>query len=323
MATALTIGNFDGAHVGHGSLLRRARDLVGDDGKVVALCFDPHPAAVLAPGSEPARLTTFERRAELLRVLGADEVVKIDPTAELLGQSPEAFIEGLVEAYRPAAIVEGPDFHFGKGRAGTPAVLVELGGRLGFKAEIVEPTVVALRDQRIVTASSTMARWLIERGRVRDAAFVLGRPAEVEGVVVQGDRRGRSIGFATANVQASVMTPGAGVYAAIATVADDRCWAAAVNVGTRPTFKGSETRVEAHLLDVDFGDSSNAWRAIPGLKEYGWGVRLELIAWIRDEIGFGNVDELRGQLERDMERVRSVIGPIGPTRGAHLEGLPA
>ncbi|MFG0305927.1 MAG: bifunctional riboflavin kinase/FMN adenylyltransferase [Phycisphaerales bacterium JB040] len=323
---AVCVGNFDGVHAGHASLLRRARECVGADGRVVVLSFDPHPAGVLRPGEEPERLTAFGRREALLHALGADEVVRLEPSARLLGMTARDFVSWVVERYEPGVFVEGPDFRFGKGRAGDVDLLRELGARHAFGVEVVEPVAVALRDQSVVRASSSIARWLLAHGRVRDAAVVLGRMHAVEGTVVAGDRRGRTIGFPTANIEPETMAPGPGVYGAIATElasGEGRCWAAAVNVGTRPTFEGRGVRVEAHLIDEDrsyAGDESpGAWAPVPGLPEYGWPVRLELVTRVRDEARFGSVDGLVGQLRRDVASVRDRVGPVGPRRASVVE----
>jgi len=323
---AVCVGNFDGVHAGHAALVRRARECVGTAGRVVVLSFDPHPASVLRPGEEPARLTSFDRRTALLRGLGADAVERLDPADGLLEMSAEDFVGWVIERHEPSVFVEGPDFRFGKGRGGDIEVLRRLGEARGFEIEVVEPVSVGLLDQSVVRASSSLARWLLGNGRVRDAAIVLGRMHEVEGVVGEGDRRGRTIGFPTANISADTMPPGPGVYGAIATElasGEGRCWAAAVNVGTRPTFEGSGLRVEAHLIDEDRGyaqgEQAANWTALPGLDEYGWRVRLEFVTRVRDEVRFGSVDELVGQLRRDVATVRARVGPVGPRRHSAVE----
>jgi len=327
--TAITIGTFDGVHIGHAALVQRCRERVGADGRVVVLSFDPHPMAVLDASRVPPRLTTQPRRIELLtgltdrdgRPCGADEVVILEPSRELLAQTPDRFVEWVVERHRPSVIVEGPDFGFGKGRSGSVETLRELGPRLGFEVDVVEPVQQGLRDQSVVRASSSIVRWLVGEGRVRDAALVLGRPFELPGSVVKGDQRGREIGIPTANVVSACMSPGDGVYAAIAHVPGGRTHAAAVNIGERPTFEGLAHRVEAHLIDV--GHEDGAWAPLPGLPEYGWDITLELIGWVRDQVRFGSPDELVAQIHRDVDRVRAIVGPVGPTRGGHLQGVSA
>ncbi len=300
--SVITIGNFDGAHLGHAALLRRSVEIAsrthaGAKPRVVALSFDPHPAAILQPDQPPpAKLTTFERRSALLRQLGADEVVKLSPTADLLARSAEDFITEIARDYAPLAFVEGPDFHFGNKRGGNVRVLAKLGSRLGFAVHVVPSVDIPLTDDTIVPASSTIARWLIAQGRVRDAALVLGRPHELEGTVVQGDRRGRTIQFPTANLAALNLIPADGVYAALAVLPDGREWLAAVNVGTRPTFQGHDRRVEAHLIGAQSSDLGIT-------TEYGWPLRLKLVGWLRDQVRFDSTARLVEQLKRDCTRV--------------------
>jgi riboflavin kinase/FMN adenylyltransferase len=348
----LTIGTFDGVHTGHAALVRHAlqrRATAGEPAgpgpasappsfvapgvvaprvvapRVVALCFDPHPATRLRPDAVPGRLTTFDRRAELLRALGVDDVVRLQPTDDLLALSPIEFVERVLLPLRPAAIVEGPDFRFGKARAGDVALLAALGRALrpehAFDVDVVAPVEIDLDDQTIVRASSTMTRWLLAHGRVRDAARLLGRPHRLHGTVHRGDRRGRTIGFPTANLATDLMLPADGVYAAIATLPDGATHPAAVNIGTRPTFNGEERRVEAHVIlsptsvgengilsPPNGGDGSKSppsggeareWRVLPNVPEYGWPLSLDLVGWVRDQVRFPSLDALVAQLARD------------------------
>ncbi len=308
--TVVTIGNFDGVHRGHATLIERARDLArptGSEGsRVVALSFDPHPKSVLRPGTEPERLTTFAQRSRLLRDAGADEVLRLEPDSGLLGMSPTGFLKHIHESFSPKAMVEGADFHFGKGRSGHIDELRMIGDRLGFAVEVVEPVEVVLGDDSIVTASSSIARWLLAHGRVRDAAIVLGRLHEVTGEVVRGDRRGRGLGFPTANVRTQQVAPDAGVYACIAVLPGGAEVPAAVHVGERPTIGDGAHRVEAHLLGLptSFGNGSapDAWSPVGELPEYGWGIALRFVSRLRDPIGFGSLERLRDQLSRDCAR---------------------
>jgi riboflavin kinase/FMN adenylyltransferase len=318
--SVITIGNFDGVHVGHAALVRAARDLADRHAaRVVALAFDPHPMTVLKPEAAPARLMPFARRAELLLTLGADEVHRLEPTAALLAKSPEEFIRTKVQRHGAVAFVEGYDFHFGKGRAGNNAVLAALGRGLGFEARVVDPVQVTLTDHTVVTASSSLTRWLLSHGRARDAAVVLGRPHEIAGVVGPGDRRGRTIGFPTANLHTSDMLPADGVYAAWAVLADLRRFPAAVNIGPRPTFAGMDRRVEAHLIGAA-PDASGP--NIAGLPEYNWPLRLELTAWVRDQVRFESVAALVEQLHRDAARAATICHnppPAPPSAAVHPE----
>lgn len=301
--TVLTIGNFDGVHLGHAALLQCARthaDGLHPAGRVVALVFDPSPRAILQPEQAPATLTGFERRSELLREAGADEVVRIAPTAHLLGLAPEAFIQQMVSEHHPAVFVEGADFRFGRARSGDVGSLRELGRQMGFLTDVVAPVEVTLTDQSIVVASSTLVRWLVANGRVRDAALVLGRKYAIAGKVSRGDRRGREIGCPTANVEIPELLPGDGVYAARARLADGRAFGAAVHIGPRATFGDGRRTVEAHLLDWE-GPMSE------GTPEYGWSITIEFAAWLRDQAKFDSVAQLVEQIERDVARVRQIL----------------
>ena len=305
--SVVTIGNFDGVHLGHAALVKRARaiaDAAAHNTRVVVMSFDPHPLTVLRPGAAPARLTTFERRCELLGALGADEVIRLEPTGALLAESAEEFITRVAAELKPIAIVEGPDFRFGRGRAGDIAFLREAGKKLGFTMEVIAPPIeVVLDDHTVITASSTMARWLVERGRIRDAAAVLGRHYEMTGTVRQGDRRGRTIGFPTANLDSPCLAPADGVYAGLAHLPNGRATPAAISVGTKPTF-GEHTRtVEAYLLR---DDPAKAWTPLPGLPEYGWPLRLEFRHWLRDQLTFAGLDPLLDQMTKDIARTREL-----------------
>ncbi len=296
----VTIGTFDGVHSGHAALIRRARQFAGPDGQVVAMAFDPHPASVLRPSTAPGRLTTLPERSRLLRAAGADAVERLEPTPELLGLSPDQFIERVLRDHHPVAFVEGPDFRFGHARAGSVQTLAEIASRRGARVEVVPPVEAALEDQTLVTCSSTITRWLLERGRVSDAARVLGRPYELCGGVVRGDRRGREIGFPTANLDTPLLLPADGVYAGVATLEDRRSFPAAVHIGPRATFNDARPTVEAHIL---------AWSGpiAEGGPEYGWPLRLSLIAWLRGQARFESVPALVAQIERDVARTREVL----------------
>jgi riboflavin kinase / FMN adenylyltransferase len=326
----ITIGNFDGVHVGHAALVRRARELAAGTGgpgaglnaggtpRVVAMAFDPHPFTRLRPELAPPRLTVWERRVELLGELGADEVVRLEPTDELLGKTPREFTEWLLRDFAPAAVVEGPDFHFGRARSGNMQTLEELGRELGFAVETVAPVEVMLSDASVVRASSSVARWLIEHGRVTDAARVLGRPYEVEGVVEPGDRRGRTIGFPSANIRTECMLPADGVYAGVGVLGDGRRMTAAISVGTKPTFGEHRRIIEAFLLDrgQEVAHGGNHWEPLPGLPEYGWPLRLEVRHWLRDQARYGTLEALVEQMLRDCRRTRELIeGPASTSRG--------
>lgn len=315
VASVVTIGTFDGVHLGHRALIERARDLAARHTapgsappEVVALAFDPHPLEALRPAAAPARLSIFPQRERWLRAAGADRVVRLEPTPELLSLGPEEFIERIVRDYAPVGAVEGRDFRFGRSRAGDVHTLATLGGRYGFEVEVVEPVTAVLGDHSEVTVSSTLVRWLIRHGRVRDAAALLGRCYTIPGTVVQGDRRGRTIGFPTANISTPCLLPAEGIYAGRARLADGRVLAAAIHAGERPTFPGAGATLEAYLMGEGIagpgGTPAEAWRPLAGLPEYGWTLELELIAWLRDQIKFETIPALLEQMARDCERAR-------------------
>jgi riboflavin kinase/FMN adenylyltransferase len=292
---AITIGNFDGVHIGHLQLVRAARSIVGDDGRVVVLSFDPHPITVLR-GGDPGRLTTFAERKRLLGDAGADEVVALNPTHQFLSQEPEEFLTAVIDPYRPSVIVEGPDFRFGRGRAGSVRTLHELEDKHGYRTIVIDPVEVALTDHSLVRVSSTIIRWLIERGRMRDVAILLRRPYELIGPVVEGDRRGRAIGVPTANLDhVDHLLPGDGIYVGSGRLPDGRAFPAAISIGTKPTFGRHPRLCEAHLIGYD-----------GPLDDYGWTLRLQITDWLRDQIRFPEVGQLSEQMQRDIARAEAV-----------------
>lgn len=311
-STAITIGNFDGVHLGHAALVRSAREAVGASGRVLAIAFDPHPMTVLRPGTVPALLSTFEQRTSWLKAIGADEVQPLIPTDELLGQSPREFVRSMMERFGAQFVVEGEDFRFGHRRAGSVATLRELEGQFGHRTIIVPPVEVALADQSIVRVSSSLIRWLLERGRVRDAALLLGRPFELRGKVVQGDQRGRTIGFPTVNLAHSdLLLPADGIYcgrayftrrdhAALSTPNVECSFPAAISVGTKPTFGTHPRTCEAHLIGFEgFAD------------EYGWPIRLQFHDWLRDQLKYPGTEPLIAQLHRDVAATKHRMEPHG------------
>jgi riboflavin kinase / FMN adenylyltransferase len=301
----VTIGTFDGVHAGHRALVQRARELAGQGeggGRVTALVFDPHPLAILRPEAAPGRLSSFQMREKLVREAGADHVERLVPTPALLALSARAFVEDLVKAHHPSAIVEGPDFRFGAGREGTVLTLDDLGRKLGYSVDVLPPVEIALMDLTLVRASSSIVRWLLAEGRVRDAALVLGRPYEIEGSVERGDRRGRQIGFPTANIATEYLMPGDGIYACRAFLPDGRSFAAGVHVGPRETFGDRRRVIEAHLLGAERDDVR-----LKGLPEYGWNIRLQFVSWLRDPVRFESVAHLVHQMNADCRRAADIV----------------
>lgn len=306
MPSILTIGVFDGVHLGHRAILTEAREVagrVGGGARVVAMTLDPHPASVLRPMSQPPRITSRCRKLELLKEAGADGAVVLEPTASLLEREPREFIAALAREWDTAAFVEGPDFRFGRGRRGDVTLLRELGGELGFETVVRGGVSMALEPLFEVPVSSSLVRWLIGCGRVREAAGALGRPFELTATVVRGERRGRELGIPTANLDAAELRdfiiPADGVYAGSAVVEGEAGkeggeHRAAISVGVKPMFGGRELTVEAHLLDYQPGDPDAL---------YGRRLTLRFERWLRDQWRFPDVATLRGQLARDLAAV--------------------
>jgi len=289
----VAIGNFDGVHRGHAHIFQQARGLAASlDGESVVLTFDPHPAKVLAPAYAPPLITPLSRKLELIAAEGVDVAVVEPFDRAFAARTPDAFVkEVLADGLGARHVVVGYDFTFGAKRSGTVQLLADLGPRHGFGVTVVPPVSV-----EGIVCSSTKVREFVLEGRVDGAALVLGRAPEVEGEVVRGDGRGRTIGVPTANVRpATELMPKNGVYAGWALrISDKKRWTAAINVGTNPTFvEGQTARVEAHLLDCDE-------------DLYGQQLRVGFVARLRDEERFASKDALVAQIHKDIEATRRI-----------------
>lgn len=289
-AGAVAIGNFDGVHRGHARIVERliakAREV---GGPAVVFTFDPHPVRLLRPAAAPPPLTWTDRKAELLSELGVDAMIAYPTDEALLSLSPEQFFATIVrDALDAHAIVEGPNFFFGRDRAGTIDVLRRLAAEAGISVEVVEPLVVA---GEIV--SSSRVRKLIAEGRVEEATQLLTRPYRIRGMVTHGAGRGAKIGFPTANVAAiDTLLPGLGVYAGAAWTCGQR-YRAAINVGPNPTFNEQAIKLEVHLIDFS-------------AELYHQPLEVDFLARVRDIQPFASVEALRAQLERDVAVARRV-----------------
>ncbi len=289
--SAIAVGVFDGVHRGHQAVLAdvevRASELGLDR---IALTFDVHPLSVVAPSRAPKLLTTVEQRIEVFESLGID-IVGVLPFEMVRSSSPEAFVSKvLVGACNAALVVVGADFRYGRYRAGDVFTLGKAGLGYGFEVEDVD-----LLEEGVGPISSTNIRRLVSEGDVSAAGELLGRPFQIRGEVIEGDRRGRNIGFPTANLtpDPGLVIPAHGVFAAsVATLLG--LHDAVVNIGTRPTFGGEVTVVEAHLLDFD-------------ADIYGEVISVMLIDRIRDEIKFDGVDQLVAQIHADVEAATMII----------------
>ncbi len=283
---AITIGNFDGVHRGHQALVS-ATAQIGRPAIVVT--FDPPPGQLLFPGPIRPPLSTLDDRARWLHDAGADHVVYLRTDAGLLSLSPEAFVEDvIVGLFRAMAVVEGANFHFGRGRTGNGQTLRTLGPNYGFAFSEV-PSV----SQDGEPVSSSRVRTAILNGDVIVAASLLGRPYSVRGTVVEGARRGRTIGFPTANLDGiETLLPKEGVYAVRAMVEGTK-YAAAANIGPNPTFGEEARKIEVHLLDFA-GDL------------YGQSLNVEFVARLRETRPFAGVPELIEQLHKDVAMTRAI-----------------
>ena len=299
----VTIGVFDGVHLGHQRIVRRAVERARAAGvPAVVLTFDPHPSEVVRPGSHPAVLTSQGYRAELLGALGVDVVCVLPFSAEFSRLDPEAFVHKvLVEHLHASAVVVGENFRYGRKAVGDVASLTTSGRRFGFSVEGVP-----LQGSADTTWSSTYVRSCVDAGDVEEAGRVLGREHRIEGVVVRGDQRGREIGYPTANVEPAPWSavPADGIYAGRLVRGagpDAVLLPAAVSIGTNPTFAGPrERRVEAYVLDFA-GDL------------YGEHVGLTFAARLRETVRFDGLEPLLAQMARDVDRTRELLaGPVAP-----------
>ena len=294
--SAVTIGTFDGVHLGHRALIARTiADAGARDFASVILTWDRHPAATLRPDKLPPLLTTPERKIELLSERGADVLAVLPFDEQLSKWEPEKFVgEVLVKGLGAKAIVVGKDWRFGRKAAGDVPLLTELGRDLGFDVDGVDLEEVAGEP-----VSSSRVRAAVTSGDVELAGRLLARPFDLDGVVVHGDDRGKDLGFPTANVDLDpkLAHPARGVYAGRARVGDT-WYVAATNVGVNPTFGGdpdrNPLRVESYLVDFD-------------ADIYDEPIRVEFWTRLRDELKFATVAELIAQMERDVSETRRVV----------------
>ena len=296
--SVVTIGAYDGVHLGHraviGEVRRRAAEL-GCDATVVT--FDRHPAAVVRPATAPRLLTDLEQKLELLEATGIDRCVVLTFDELRSHEAAEDFVRDvLVGALAARLVIVGEDFHFGHERSGDVALLQRMGGEHGFEVDGIE--LVASGSHRARSVSSTTIRAALAGGDLDDANRMLGRAHEVRGVVQQGDQRGRDLGYPTANVAVPdhIQLPADGIYAGWYERPDGSVHAAAVSLGRRPTFYEQQpySLLEAHLLDFT-GDL------------YGEQARVRFVRRLRGEERFDSVDDLVLQIGRDVERVRDVL----------------
>ncbi|MCP3992508.1 MAG: bifunctional riboflavin kinase/FAD synthetase [Actinomycetia bacterium] len=295
---ALTIGFYDGVHLGHQAVIQATQRRAEQLGvKMAVVTFDPHPAYVLRPESAPKLLTNLDQKLDLLDQCGVETVVVVPFDTERASETAEEFVEAVIlGCLKAKAVVVGSDFHFGKGRTGNVDLLTRLGQDHGFEVEGIEllPRPNGVRE----SVSSTSIRRALAGGDVVTAARLLGRNHEIRGPVVQGDQRGRTIGFPTANVAVApeLAMPADAVYAGWYYRPDGTRWPSAINIGKRPTFylNADHSLLEAHLIGYE-GDL------------YGEVARVQLVELLRSEQRFDGIEALTVQLGRDIAQATEVL----------------
>lgn len=296
--SAVAIGKFDGVHAGHRAVIRRLKEIAAQSGvRAVAVTFDRNPLAVLRPDRCPENVVTVERKLELLGELELDATLLLTFDAELAARSAEDFVASILTgALHVSTVLVGRDFRFGRGGAGDPELLRELGPRYGFTVEVVDDVFLDGSDRRV---SSTWIRELLMAGDVTAAARVLDRNVDVRGEVVHGLKRGRELGFPTANLSASVdsFVPADGVYAGwLVDHETGLRHRAAISVGTNPTFDDViERQVEAHVI----GETD--------LDLYGHDVTVEFVERLRGMVAFEGIEKLKAQMATDVADAESVL----------------
>jgi riboflavin kinase/FMN adenylyltransferase len=315
----LTIGNFDGVHVGHQEILKAAINLAQNKTTdMVVMTFEPHPVAVLHPEKAPGVLSPLPLKLYLLRrYTHASCILVIESDKQLLAMSPEDFVgELLAQQLQPSVIVEGDDFHFGAKREGDVEDLKNLGGRMGFEVEVVPARQIALGTGQLIRVSSTIIRYMIESGHVCDATVALSRPYRLMGRIISGRGRGRQLGFPTVNMQRpEQIIPAEGVYAGFSETADSEQELlkktekipAVFSIGQARTF-GDEhpLLIEAHFLINDVGDMVNKW------------LTMDFVQLLRSQHKFNTPQELALQIAKDCQAARGVLKDALPESGSCL-----
>ena len=291
----LALGNFDGVHRGHRKILERVCRVAGERGGTsVVMTFDPHPPRVVRPDKAPPLLMTKEQKLEAIADAGVQGAAIVRFTPELSRLDPETFVRSvLVDWLHVSEVWVGANFLFGHDRAGNFSLLRVLGGRYGFKAEKIDP--VRYKD---FVVSSTRVRRLVSEGRVDEAGALLGHQYAIDGIVMRGDERGRTLGFPTANLcTENELLPPHGVYATTARVGSI-VHPSVTNVGTRPTVdRSGRTVVETHIFDLD-------------RDLYGQPLRVGFVQRLRDERAFESLDALRAQIDADCRRARVLFARL-------------
>ena len=303
----LTIGNFDGVHLGHQEILSFARQkAVQRAAALVAITFEPHPVAILYPEKAPGVLTPLELKKHLLAQYGVDCLIVLRDSTELLNLSPEEFVDNfLVEEIQPSMIVEGEDFNFGASRAGNIETLKKLGVEYGFKVHVVKSKTINLPSGQIVRVSSTMVRYMLESGHVEDACQALGRPYRLTEKIIPGRGVGKKLGFPTLNMKVPrQVIPVEGVYAGFVKIGDSfenvldcrEQIPAAYSIGQARTYGDDfPLLIEAHLLKENVPDATGKYMA------------MDFIRHIRSQHKFKTPEELSAQIAKDCENAKQVL----------------
>ncbi len=289
-ASSVTIGNFDGVHIGHRAIIKQVLEFAAEHNvPSVVMTFDPHPREVIYKGQEVPAIVTFSERARLIGELGVDYLVKVDFTPEFASCEAEWFVEEVVYKLSPSLMVVGHDFRFGKGRKGDAELLEKAGRRYGFSVVSV-PAIKVLGKP----VSSTRIRGLVQAGEMGRAHLLLGEPFNIRGKVIPGHGRGKDLGFATANLSwENRLVPPDGVYAAVACWDGNRC-PAVVNIGANPTFNDQVVSIEAHIMGYS-GDL------------YEREIRVALYQRLRGEIKFDSPEALSRQIKKDVQNTRQIL----------------
>jgi len=293
----LALGNFDGFHQGHQAVVGEAVAWARSEGRpAIVATFDPHPMRFFKPDAEPFRLTTLDQRQELFATAGADAMLVFHFDAAIAGMSAEDWVQGMLRDHlHVAGVVTGEDFTFGKGRSGNTLKLKQLGASLGIAVRSVE----AIHDA-LGPISSSRIRDALKQGDCGTALWLLTRPFAIRGVVQHGDKRGRTIGFPTANLDmGAYLRPRYGIYAVTGRLADGRMLNGAANVGIRPTFDPPKELLEPFFLDFDE-------------DLYGQEIEVAFHHFLRPEEKFDSLEALTSQMQRDCEEARKLLSALAP-----------
>ena len=303
----LTIGNFDGVHLGHQEIISHAKKLADQrNSELVLMTFEPHPVAILYPEKAPGVLTPMVLKKHLLEQLGVHCLVILESSYRILNLSPEAFIdEFLLKSFEPSVMVEGEDFNFGYGRSGDVRILKELGEKFGFELVILSGKEIDLTGEQNTRVSSTLIRHLLHKGKVADAAKALGRYYRLSGQTTPGKGKGRKLGFPTANINpVNRIIPAEGVYAGfveIASTEEELCQSnnkipAAFSIGRAKTFISEHPLlVEAHILEQDTGDL------------YDKHLAMDFVRFIRHQQKFESSEQLSAQIAKDCQKAKVIL----------------